>query len=167
MSLILKGVRVCKHCGFRLIPESNKSGDAYQQSANIREKTDRAVHGRAESNKPVQNKRWILISSLSVLLPTEATRNRFEMVLRLFEKVKLMTKRQIELASFVGFIIALLYIPTKFCGRSGICSSDEWMWIWDIDGGSSVDVVRTLIQVIVVGVLIFGIVRNLKDGFKL
>jgi len=49
--LILKGVRVCKHCGFRLIPESNKSGDAYQQSANIREKTDRAVHGRAESNK--------------------------------------------------------------------------------------------------------------------
>ncbi len=31
--------------------KEGKSGDAYQQSANIREKTDRAVHGRAESAK--------------------------------------------------------------------------------------------------------------------
>jgi len=74
-----------------------------------------------------------------------------------------MNKSKIELASFVVFIISLLYVPTKFCRPSnGFCTSDEWMWIWDIDDVWSVDVVRTIIQVAVVGILIFGVVRYLK-----
>ena len=75
-----------------------------------------------------------------------------------------MNKSQIEFASFVFFIFSLLYVPTKFCRPSnGFCESDEWMWIWKIDDAWSVDVVRTIIQVAVVGILIFGLVRYLKS----
>lgn len=66
-----------------------------------------------------------------------------------------MDKKKFELVALGVLALSLLYVPTKFC--SGYhCIAGDWDLIFSLGGAQTVDFTRLIIQVVVVGIALFG-----------
>jgi hypothetical protein len=71
-----------------------------------------------------------------------------------------MDKKKFELLIFCLFFISLLYVPTKICVSEYYCIADEWLFIWEFEGGGyRVDMIRLIIQTFVVAGILFAVWR--------
>jgi hypothetical protein len=76
-----------------------------------------------------------------------------------------MNKKQFELVAILIFLTSLIYLPTKIC-LNDQCYMQSWFFIWEFEGrgAEQVDIIRLVIQSIVVAGILFAVWRfRFKD----
>jgi hypothetical protein len=68
-----------------------------------------------------------------------------------------MEDKMFKKIAFSVFIFSLIYVPTQWCNKRGICTARDYDFIFDISRYSSLDFGRYVIQIIVVLVIIYGL----------